>query len=220
MTPDDLLSALRAQRLLAIVRGADPSAALDTVLTLVRSGIGLVEVSLTGTGALDVIERARAALGPDALLGAGTVLTAGDARRAAEAGAGFAVTPGATEAVAACRESGLPVLAGALTPTEVAAVVAGGAAAVKLFPAGLGGVPHLRALRAPFPEVPFVPVGGIDADTARGYLAAGAVAVGVGGPLVGDAADGAGADGAGGLAQRELAERAARFRALAVRESR
>ncbi|MEW1864821.1 bifunctional 4-hydroxy-2-oxoglutarate aldolase/2-dehydro-3-deoxy-phosphogluconate aldolase [Streptomyces sp. NPDC088194] len=215
MTPDDLLSALRAQRLLAIVRGADPSAALDTVLTLVRSGIGLVEVSLTGAGALDVIERARAALGPDALLGAGTVLTAGDARRAAEAGAGFAVTPGATEAVAACRESGLPVLAGALTPTEVAAVVAGGAAAVKLFPAGLGGVPHLRALRAPFPEVPFVPVGGIDADAARGYLAAGAVAVGVGGPLVGDAAD-----GAGGLAQRELAERAARFRALAVRESR
>ncbi|WP_435135678.1 bifunctional 4-hydroxy-2-oxoglutarate aldolase/2-dehydro-3-deoxy-phosphogluconate aldolase [Actinacidiphila sp. bgisy144] len=215
MTPDDLRSALSAHRLLAIVRGNDPSAALATVLTLVRSGIGLVEVSLTAAGALGVIARARAALGTDVPLGAGTVLTTGDARRAAEAGAAFAVTPGATEAVAACRDLGLPVLAGALTPTEVAAVVAEGAAAVKLFPAALGGVPYLSALRAPFPEVPFVPVGGIDADAARAYLAAGALAVGVGGPLVGDAADSTGAG-----AQSALAERAARFRGLIARESR
>jgi 2-dehydro-3-deoxyphosphogluconate aldolase/(4S)-4-hydroxy-2-oxoglutarate aldolase len=215
MTPDDLRSALRTHRLLAIVRGNDPSAALDTVLTLVRSGISLVEVSLTAADALGVIARARAVLGTDVPLGAGTVLTAGDAHRAAEAGAAFAVTPAATEAVAACRDLGVPVLAGALTPTEVAAVMAEGAAAVKLFPAGLGGVPYLSALRAPFPEVPFVPVGGIDADAARAYLAAGALAVGVGSPLVGDAADRAGA-----LAQSALAERAARFRGLIARESR
>ncbi|MFC8094551.1 bifunctional 4-hydroxy-2-oxoglutarate aldolase/2-dehydro-3-deoxy-phosphogluconate aldolase [Streptomyces sp. NPDC057301] len=140
--------------------------------------------------ALRVIEKARGLLGPDALLGAGTVLTADDARRAAEAGAAYTVTPGVTEAVAASRALGLPVLAGALTPTEVASAVSEGATAVKLFPAGPGGVELLRALRGPFPEVPFVPVGGIGARAARDHLAAGAVAVGVGSPLVGRAADG------------------------------
>jgi 2-dehydro-3-deoxyphosphogluconate aldolase/(4S)-4-hydroxy-2-oxoglutarate aldolase len=65
-----------------------------------------------------------------------------------------------------------------------------GAAAVKLFPASLGGVGYFKALREPFPDVPIVPVGGVDADAARQYLAAGAIAVGVGSPLVGDAAKG------------------------------
>ncbi|MFE9043445.1 bifunctional 4-hydroxy-2-oxoglutarate aldolase/2-dehydro-3-deoxy-phosphogluconate aldolase [Streptomyces sp. NPDC007818] len=205
MQPSDLLSALRTRRVIAIVRGGDGAAALDTVLTLVRHGIDLVEVSLSGADALDVIRDARAALGPDALLGAGTVLTAQDARRAAEAGAAYIVTPAVTEAVAASRALGLPVLAGALTPTEVAAARAAGATAVKLFPAGPGGVELLRALRGPFPDVPFVPVGGVDAAAAREYLAAGALAVGVGGPLVGRAADG---DPTG------LTERVAAFAAL------
>ncbi|MFG2504713.1 bifunctional 4-hydroxy-2-oxoglutarate aldolase/2-dehydro-3-deoxy-phosphogluconate aldolase [Streptomyces rubiginosohelvolus] len=190
MQPSDLLSALRTRRVIAIVRGSDKEAALDTVLRLVRNGIDLVEVSLSGADALDVIRGARAALGPDALLGAGTVLTAGDARRAAEAGAAFIVTPAVTEAVGASRALGLPVLAGALTPTEVVAARAAGATAVKLFPVGPGGVDLLRALRGPFPDVPFVPVGGVDAAVARDYLTAGALAVGVGGPLVGRAADG------------------------------
>ncbi|MEU9671888.1 bifunctional 4-hydroxy-2-oxoglutarate aldolase/2-dehydro-3-deoxy-phosphogluconate aldolase [Streptomyces bobili] len=210
MPSPDLLSALRTRRLVAIVRGNDPDAALNTVVTLVRSGIDLVEVSLSGADALRVIEKARAALGPDAHLGAGTVLTAADARRAADAGAAYTVTPGVTEAVAASRALGLPVLAGALTPTEVVAALAEGATAVKLFPAGPGGVDLLRALRAPFPDVPFVPVGGVDARAARDYLAAGAVAVGVGTPLVGRAADG---DASG------LGERVEAFRSLALEAS-
>ncbi|MGW2658546.1 bifunctional 4-hydroxy-2-oxoglutarate aldolase/2-dehydro-3-deoxy-phosphogluconate aldolase [Streptomyces sp. NPDC001478] len=206
MQPDQLISALTARRLVAIVRGHDPEAALDTVLTLVRSGIDLIEVSLSGTDALRVIAGARAALGPGALLGAGTVLTAEDARRAADAGASYTVTPAVTEAVAASRALGLPVLAGALTPTEIVAALREGATAVKLFPAGTGGVELLKALRSPFPDVPFVPVGGVDASAARAHLAAGALAVGVGGPLVGRAADG---DPTG------LTARIAAFRALA-----
>jgi len=89
---------------------------------------------------------------------------------------------------------GLPVIGGALTPTEVAASLDAGVAAVKLFPASLGGVSYLRALRDPFPDVPFVPVGEVDASAAQAYLAAGAVAVGVGSPLVGDAASGGSLD--------------------------
>ncbi|MGW4896623.1 bifunctional 4-hydroxy-2-oxoglutarate aldolase/2-dehydro-3-deoxy-phosphogluconate aldolase [Kitasatospora sp. NPDC004240] len=208
MQADDLLSALRDRRILAIVRGNDPDAALDAVLALFGAGVDLVEVSLTTTGALKVIERARAALGPYAALGAGTLLTAADTRAAARAGAAFAVTPGMTEAVGEAQSLGMPVLAGAVTPTEVAIAYAEGVTAVKLFPGSLGGPGHLRALRDPFPDVPFVPVGGVDAEAARGFLAAGALAVGVGGPLVGTAAR-TGGDVAG------LPARIAAFRALA-----
>ncbi|MEU6850859.1 bifunctional 4-hydroxy-2-oxoglutarate aldolase/2-dehydro-3-deoxy-phosphogluconate aldolase [Actinacidiphila alni] len=187
----DLLTELRARRLVAIVRGADPDAALAAVLTLVEEGVTLVEVSLSGRDALDVIARARAALGPGAPLGAGTVLTARDARDAHRAGADFVVTPALGEGVTAARELGLPVLAGVMTPTDVVAAVRLGATALKIFPAAQAGGPdYLRALRGPFPDLPFVPVGGVDARAARAYLAAGALAVGVGSPLVGDAADG------------------------------
>ncbi|QKW17730.1 bifunctional 4-hydroxy-2-oxoglutarate aldolase/2-dehydro-3-deoxy-phosphogluconate aldolase [Kitasatospora sp. NA04385] len=188
MQPDDLIESLRARRLLAIVRGTDPDAALDTVLALFRGGVTLVEVSLTTVGALTVIERARAALGEGAALGAGTVLTPADARDAAAAGASFAVTPGVTAALDQARESGLPVLAGVATPTEVALALAEGATALKLFPASLGGPGYLKALRDPFPAAHFVPVGGVDARAAAAFLAAGALAVGVGGPLIGAAA--------------------------------
>src|SRR5262249_8276843 len=139
--------------------------------------------------ALWVIEQARGELGPDADLGAGTVLTAADAARAEGAGASFLVTPGLGADLLASAPR-LPVLAGALTPSEVIAARAYGGTAVRLFPASLGGPGYLKALIGPFPSVPFVPVGGVDAEAAAAYFAVGAVAVGVGSPLIGDAARG------------------------------
>lgn len=186
----NLLDTLRAHRLLAIVRGPDPQAALDSVLTLADSGVNLIEVSLTTAGALDTIARARAALGPGFALGAGTVLTETDARQAADAGANFLVTPAIAPSLAEAARLGLPVLAGALTPSEVVQATLAGAAAVKLFPASIGGPGYLRALHDPFPQTAFVPVGGVDAPLAEQYLKAGAVAVGVGSPLLGDAVHG------------------------------
>ncbi|MBQ1089330.1 bifunctional 4-hydroxy-2-oxoglutarate aldolase/2-dehydro-3-deoxy-phosphogluconate aldolase [Streptomyces sp. B93] len=207
----DLKAALAAHRLLAIVRGADADAALRTVLTLAEEGVELIEVSLTGADALGVIERAREALGPDRPLGAGTVLSADDARAAHRAGADFAVTPALGDGVSTAAELGMPVLAGVLTPTEILTARTLGATALKVFPAARAGGPdYLRALRGPFPHDLFVPVGGVDASAARAYLTAGATAVGVGSPLVGDAADG------GSLAA--LRERARAFRAV-VREA-
>ncbi|GIF62538.1 aldolase [Asanoa ishikariensis] len=188
------LETLAARRLLAIVRGPDARAATRTVLTLFEEGVDLVEVSLVTRDALQVLRDVRAALGSEANLGAGTVVTADHAHAAAEAGASFLVTPAVSSGVAAGHALGLPVLAGALTPTEVVAALGAGATAIKLFPASLGGVRHLRALRDPFPEVPFVPVGGVGVAEATDYLAAGAVAVGVGSPLVGDAAAGGSMD--------------------------
>ncbi|MFJ1584570.1 bifunctional 4-hydroxy-2-oxoglutarate aldolase/2-dehydro-3-deoxy-phosphogluconate aldolase [Streptomyces sp. NPDC088197] len=187
----DLLTALRAHRLVAIVRGDDEDASLRTVLTLVEEGVALVEVSLSGRNALGVIAAARAALGPDAPLGAGTVLTERDAKDAHRAGADFVVTPAVGEGVSAARELGLPVLAGVMTPTDIVTARRLGATALKLFPAEQAGGPgYLRALRGPFPDLPFVPVGGVDIPAARAYFAAGALAVGVGSPLIGDAASG------------------------------
>lgn len=187
----DILALLRERRVLAIVRGSRAEAVLETVLTLAREGIGLIEVSLTSDGALDAIARARGELGPEAVLGAGTVLTARAAHEVRDAGADFIVTPGHSEAVGEARNLGMPIIAGALTPTEVIAAHAAGADAVKLFPASaVGGPAYLRALRAPFPDIPFIPVGGVDEESGRRYLADGAVGIGVGSPLIGDAADG------------------------------
>ncbi|WP_424213939.1 bifunctional 4-hydroxy-2-oxoglutarate aldolase/2-dehydro-3-deoxy-phosphogluconate aldolase [Streptomyces sp. BI20] len=202
----DFGAALRQERLVAIVRGKDAEASFRTVMTLVEEGIGLLEVSLSGRDALGVIARARTELGDAAWIGAGTVLTAADARRAAEAGANLIVTPGLGAGVDESVRQGLPVLAGVITPTEIVAADAAGASALKLFPASIGGPGYLKALRAPFPDLPFVPVGGVDAAEAEAWFAAGAVALGVGSPLIGDAADG------GDLAG--LRARAAEFRAV------
>lgn len=204
----NLLDALRSRRLLAIVRGTDPGAAARSVLALAEAGVSLVEVSLTTPDAFGVISQVRKELGAEVDVGAGTVVTDEDARRAADAGAGFAVTPALVPGVRAVAELRLPLLCGALSPTEVVTAVERGATAVKLFPASLGGPRYLRALRDPFPSVPFVPVGGVDADAAREYLAAGATAVGVGSPLLGDAASG------GPLS--DLRARARRFLAVAA----
>jgi 2-dehydro-3-deoxyphosphogluconate aldolase/(4S)-4-hydroxy-2-oxoglutarate aldolase len=182
----DLAELLTRHRLLAIVRGTDPGAALRTVLTLAECGISLIEVSLTTTDAAGVIAAARAELGPDAALGAGTVLTPADAARAADAGASYLVTP----ALVSDLPGGLPVLMGAFTPSEALAAMRRGAAAVKLFPASAAGPGYVRALRDPFPALRVVPVGGVTLAQAPDYLAAGAVAVGAGSPLVGDAASG------------------------------
>ena len=187
MTPDQLHDALAAERLVGIVRGPDPDRLVECLRVLASSGLRLVEVSLTSGDAIDVIERAGAELGDRLLLGAGTVLDADDAVAVIEAGAHYAVTPADGPGVDVCLEHGLPVLVGAMTPTEIRAAYARGATAVKVFPASVGGPGYVRALREPFPDIPLVPVGGVDAGAAVDYLAAGAVAVGVGSPLLGDA---------------------------------
>ncbi|PZG01127.1 bifunctional 4-hydroxy-2-oxoglutarate aldolase/2-dehydro-3-deoxy-phosphogluconate aldolase [Micromonospora deserti] len=186
----DLTADLAATRLLAVIRGADTAAAVATGTTLLDEGVRIVEVALTTPGALDAIEAIRAAAPDNCLVGAGTVLTTAAVADVAAAGAQFVVTPAVVDSIAEAARRGLPVAAGALTPTEAYTAVRLGAAAVKLFPASLGGPAYLKALRDPFPDIPFVAVGGVGLAELPAYLTAGAIAVGVGGPLVGDAASG------------------------------
>lgn len=208
----EFLTDLARERLLVIIRGADPEAAIQASLVLLGSGIRFLEVSLVTTDALGVIAEVTRSAPEGSVIGAGTVLTRDDVARAAEAGARFMVTPALTESVAESVSLGIPVLAGAFTPTEALTAMRLGATVVKLFPSAVGGPAYLRALRDPFPNVPFVPVGGIDVALAAEYLAVGAVAVGIGSPLVGDSARGGDLDA--------LRARAAAFLSVAHGSSR
>ena len=185
-----LLDGLKRARLLAIIRGSERTASVRTAVALVEEGITYLEVSLNTPEAIEVIAAVRREVGDRAAVGAGTVLTGEDAARVADAGGQFLVTPAVTAAVDSGVLLGLPVLAGAMTPTEAFSAMDRGATAIKLFPASLGGPAYLSALRDPFPNIPFIPVGGVSAEAAAEYLARGAVAVGVGSPLIGDAAGG------------------------------
>ena len=119
------------------------------------------------------------------LLGAGTVMTAGQVKAAAAAGAGYIISPNTDRAVIeTTKELGLISIPGAFTPTEAATAYAWGADVVKLFPAGLLGPAYIKALTGPLPHIPFMAVGGIDAQNMNDFLRAGAVGVGVGGNLV------------------------------------
>lgn len=166
----------------AIIRGHAPDAVARIVDGLVAGGIATVEVTLDSPGALASIA-AMAARG-DVEAGAGTVLGQADADAAIAAGARFLVAPHVDPAVVgAATARGIPMLPGALTPTEVVAAWDAGAAAVKLFPAMPLGPAYLAALRGPLAHVPLVPTGGIDDRNAAAFVAAGAVALGVGGWL-------------------------------------
>lgn len=190
MVNTDFAQLLRTSRLLAIVRGHNADAVRASVLTLFDAGVRLVEVSLTGRSALSVLSGLMPDVPDGCLLGAGTVRTEADVARIRDAGVHFAVSPSVTDAVPVAVSAGLPVLAGALTPTEIETALGFGADAVKIFPASLGGPGYLAALRQPYPDVPMVPVGGVGKDEAVEYLTRGAVAVGVGSPLLRDAAEG------------------------------
>jgi 2-dehydro-3-deoxyphosphogluconate aldolase / (4S)-4-hydroxy-2-oxoglutarate aldolase len=183
----DLMTALRADRVLSVVRADTVPDVGRLCSALAAGGIRTVELTFTTPDVLDHL--AAAARHPGVLVGVGTVLTADQARAAIDAGARFLVTPGLRPAVAeVATASDVPVVLGALTPTEVAAALDLGAAAVKVFPAGRFGPRYLADLLGPFPGVDLLPSGGITTEDAGAYLAAGAVAVCAGTSVVPPAA--------------------------------
>ncbi|WP_136651754.1 bifunctional 4-hydroxy-2-oxoglutarate aldolase/2-dehydro-3-deoxy-phosphogluconate aldolase [Paracoccus aeridis] len=166
----------------------DAGLAADLGRTLIGAGLPVLEVTLRTDGAFDAI-RAMADL-PGGHVGAGTVLTADDARRARDNGATFAVSPGLTDAiVAACDEIDLPLLPGVATASEAMAAREYGFDMLKLFPAeAVGGRALLKALSGPLPQLSFCPTGGITPETAPDYLTLPNVAC-VGGSWIAPEAD-------------------------------
>lgn len=168
-----------------VVRATSPEEARFAAEAVCGGGIPIVEITMTVPGAVGVIADLVKTM-PEVLVGAGTVLDAEAARQCAEAGAQFLVTPGFDAAtVAAAKELDLPIMAGGLTPTEVITAWKSGADFVKVFPCGnLGGPNYIKALKGPLPQVPLVPTGGVNLETAANYIKAGAAALGVGGELI------------------------------------
>ena len=193
---DSLNKCLRRDRVVVILRGPQADRFPAVAQVCAEQGLRTVEFTLTTPGALAAITEYRADRSSGALIGAGTVITPALARDAVAAGAEFLVTPATClDVIAEAAGLGVPVIAGAFTPTEVLVAHQAGAAAVKVFPAFVAGPAYLRALRDPFPRIPLVPTGGIDVSVAPEYLAAGALALGVGSPLSGDVFSGDGSDG-------------------------
>jgi 2-dehydro-3-deoxyphosphogluconate aldolase/(4S)-4-hydroxy-2-oxoglutarate aldolase len=146
--------------------------AVPMARALVAGGVRVLEVTLRTPVGLACIE-AIARDVPEAVVGAGTLRSAADARAAKDAGSRFGVSPGYTAAVgAACREAGLPLLPGVATAGEVMAAMADGLSFLKFFPAtAAGGIPMLKALAGPYPDIAFCPTGGITVETAPQFLA-------------------------------------------------
>lgn len=150
-----------------------------------RAGIPIAEITMTVPDALEVISDLGRSL-PEMIVGAGTVLDAATAQRCVDAGAKFLTSTGfVAEVVEFARKKNVLVIPGALTPSEVIQAWKAGGDFVKIFPCGpLGGENYIRALKAPFPQVPMVAAGGVNQQTALGYILAGASAIGVGGELI------------------------------------
>lgn len=167
----ELLEMMRVSPVIPVIQVDDPEHALPLARALVDGGIRVLEITLRTEHGLAAI-RAIARAIPEAIVGVGTVTRADEFRAAQEAGAVFAVSPGLTAAVAeGARRSGLPLLPGVMTPSEVMLARELGYRQLKLFPAlPAGGVGMLNALAGPLADVTFCPTGGITADTAAQFL--------------------------------------------------
>ena len=182
---NSVIQQILAQKIVAVVRLDDFSRAVEVAQALVTGGIGVLEFTLTGRGALQAITDTRKALGDTAFVGVGTVLKSEDAEAAIDAGAQFAVTPALRrQVIATCVRRQTLVLCGGLTPTELLEAYEAGAELIKVFPAQVGGAKFIKDVLAPMPFLKLVPTGGVGPENAREYLTAGAVAVGIGGNLV------------------------------------
>ena len=179
------------RRLVAIVRAGTLDAALQMAEACIAGGITALEVAFTTPDTLRVIETLRLRHGPEVLLGAGTVLDPETARLAILAGARFIISPNVNpDIIRLCQRYQVLAMPGAMTPTEIVMALEAGADIVKIFPAEVFGPAYIKALRAPLPQAPLMPTGGVSVDNLGAWFAHGAVAVGIGSSLTGPAAHG------------------------------
>lgn len=190
MTKEAILKHIRELALVPVVRATSADEAMHAIDAIKEGGVDVLEITMTVPGAIRVIEKVAERYQKDAIVGAGTVLDAETARACILAGAKFIVSPSLNpDTIALCRRYSVPVMPGALTPTEVVSAWQAGADMVKVFPcSALGGASYLKALKAPLPQIELIPTGGVSLKTAADFLKAGASALGVGNDLVDAAA--------------------------------
>jgi len=179
-----LQSIVNEAPIIAIVRRpkVDPVRCIEN---LFRAGIRLIEITMDTPDAVQVLESQLPRVPPNALLGAGTVTDIARAEAALSAGAAFIVTPNIElDVIRTVRAHGIPVMPGALTPTEICAAAKAGADFVKVFPASAVGPLYFRELRGPFEGIPLMATGGVNLENASEFIKAGADALGIGNALM------------------------------------
>lgn len=183
---DATLRTLVEGGLVPVVRLPSVDEARTLADALLEGGISTVEITMSVPGAIGLMAELSKRYGRRLLLGGGTILDPETARAAILAGAAFVVSPHTNpETIVLCRRYGIPVVPGAMTPTEIVRAWEGGADLVKVFPADcLGGPAYIKAIKAPYPQIPLIPTGGVDLSTAEAFIQAGAEALGVGSALV------------------------------------
>jgi 2-dehydro-3-deoxyphosphogluconate aldolase / (4S)-4-hydroxy-2-oxoglutarate aldolase len=178
------LTKIRELGLLAVIRGPSRDLTIQMVDALVAGGVPGIEITYSTPQAEEVVRALRVRHGDRILLGMGTLTRPEQAAAAQDAGAQFLVSPHTDPALAqAMTATGLAVMMGALTPSEVFLSHSLGSDVVKLFPGSIGGPSYLKALRGPFPDIPLMPTGGVSENNLKDWFAAGAFAVGAGSNL-------------------------------------
>ncbi|MFN2195878.1 MAG: bifunctional 4-hydroxy-2-oxoglutarate aldolase/2-dehydro-3-deoxy-phosphogluconate aldolase [Anaerolineales bacterium] len=184
MNKETVLDKIKDLGLLAVIRGPSKELTLQMVEALVAGGVTGIEITYTTPRAAEVVQALDETFGAEIVLGMGTLTDPAQAAEAAQAGAKFLVSPHTeAELAAAMTGTGLAVMLGAFTPSEVMQAVRLGSDVVKIFPGSLGGPAYMKALRGPFPGIPMMPTGGVDENNLKDWFAAGAFAVGAGSKL-------------------------------------
>lgn len=191
MFKTDILQRILANGMVAIVRADTPDAALALAEACIAGGVTALEVAFTTPDTLGILKTLRQRHGDAVLLGAGTVLDPETARMAILAGAQFIISPGVnTDTIRLCNRYQVPAMPGAMTPTEIVTALEAGADIVKVFPGEAFGPEYIKALRAPLPQAPLMPTGGVTIENMGDWFQYGSVAVGIGSSLTGPAKNG------------------------------
>ena len=186
MDSPEVVRKIQEVGIVPVVRASSPEEACRVVEAILAGGIQIIEITMTVPNATDVIREVVRCHHGAVITGAGTVLSAAEAARCVDAGAEFLVSPGLSAAVVRlARSRGKLAIPGVLTPSEIMEASELGLNLLKIFPcSSAGGPSHIRSLKAPFPEMEFIPTGGVSLSNAEEYLRAGAFALGVGSDLV------------------------------------
>ena len=184
MNKDAVLAKIKSEKVIALIRADSSDGLLDCAKALAAGGLTSIELTMTTPGAIEMLKKVSAKL-PDFVFGLGTVLDATTAEKGIQAGAKFMVTPALRpEVVKVARQHNIPIFCGALTPTEILQAWELGSDAVKVFPAEFFGPAYIKSIKAPFPHIPLVPTGGVNAENVGEFLKAGAMATAAGSSLV------------------------------------
>ena len=171
--------------LIPIIRVESADIAFKVADAFLDGDVNIIEVTMSVPGAVDVVKQLVEKFGDKVLIGTGTVVDGKMAEEVIKAGSAFIVSPNySRDLIDTAIKHNIPIIPGALTPTEIFDAYKMGADAVKVFPCGtVGGAAYLKAVRGPLPQIPLVPTGGVNLDTAGPMLDAGAYALGVGGAI-------------------------------------